>query len=140
MRRREFIGTCGGMLAGSAVIGCASVIARPVTAIEGRVALALADHPELATPNGAIAIQPSGMADPLLVLALGGGRFSVLSPICTHRGCTVEAAGDLLECPCHGSTYSREGTVLIGPAERALARFTATVEGNRLLIDLGRAR
>lgn len=135
--RREFLKLCGCAAAAFAVTGCASVIAKPVTAIDGRIALRLADHPELAQPNGSVAIQPAGMTDPLFVLRSGEG-YSVLSPICTHRGCTVEVAGDRLECPCHGSMYDRQGKVLQGPAERALTKFAATVRGDRLVIELPR--
>jgi Rieske Fe-S protein len=112
---------------------------RPVTATDGRIALTLADHPELAAPNGAVSIQPAGMTDPLLVLRTGPAAYAVVSPICTHRGCTVEVAGDRLECPCHGSTYARDGTLLGGPAERSLTRLAATLQRGRLIIDLGRA-
>jgi Rieske Fe-S protein len=136
--RREFLKLCGCAAAGLAVSGCASVIAKPVTAIDGRIALRLADHPELALPNGSVAIQPAGMSDPLFVLRNGDGSYSVLSPICTHRGCTVEVAGDRLECPSHGSMYDRQGKVLQGPAERALTKFAATVQGDRLVIELPR--
>lgn len=137
--RRRFLGTCTGALAGVAVAGCASVMARPVTTIDGRITLRLSEHPELRVGGGSLTIQPTGLPDPLLVLRVGEGRYAVLSPICTHRGCTVEVAGDRLECPCHGSTYDRQGAVLVGPAERALARFAARVDGDRLVIDLGSA-
>lgn len=134
--RRRFVGVCGGALACAAITGCASLMVRPVTAVDGRVSLALADHPELATPNGAVAIQVAGSTDPLLVLRTGERQYVVLSPICTHRGCTVEVAGDRLECPCHGSQYTREGAVIQGPAERALQRFTVTASERQLVIDL----
>lgn len=138
--RRQFLGTCTGAIAGAALTGCASVMARPVTAIDGRISLALADHPELAARNGAITILPSGTEDPIIVLRTGDRTYAALSAVCTHRGCTVEVAGDRLECPCHGSQYNREGVVLEGPAERALGRFTTTLDGARLIIDLGRGR
>jgi Rieske Fe-S protein len=71
------------------------------------------------------------------VLALGDGAFSALSPICTHLGCTVDIQGARLVCPCHGSTYDREGKVLLGPAERALTRMPARLSADGILtIDL----
>ena len=136
--RREFLGVCTGAVAGLAAGGCASVMTQRVGTIDGRVSFALADYPELRAPGGALTIQPDGLADPLLVLNIGDGKYSVLSPICTHRACTVELAGERLECPCHGSAYDREGRVLNGPAERALTRYAASVQGDRLVIDVGR--
>jgi cytochrome b6-f complex iron-sulfur subunit len=136
--RREFLRLCGCAAAGLAVSGCASVVSRPVTAVDGRISLSLADYPELRERNGSAMIQPQGMTDPLYVLNTGDRAYTVLSPICTHRGCTVEVAGTRLECPCHGSQYDRDGRVLRGPAERALTRFAATVQGDRLVIEVGR--
>ncbi len=50
------------------------------------------------------------------------GRIHTLSPVCTHLGCHVnwnpaEASWD---CPCHGSRFSGEGTLIQGPATRDL--------------------
>jgi Rieske Fe-S protein len=136
MPRREFIALCGG----AAAAACASITARPVDIIDGRVDLRLADHPELAHPDGAIAIQVPGRRAPLFVLRVSDAEYAVLSPICTHRGCTVEVAGDLLECPCHGSMYNRTGGVVRGPAERALTRYPATLQGDRLVIRMEAGR
>ena len=136
--RREFLGVCGGAVACLAAGACASVVAHRVSAVGGRVSLALADHPELQTVGGAITIQPDTMSDPVIVLNSGGGRYTALSPICTHRGCTVERFGAGFKCPCHGSGYDREGRVTNGPAELPLTSFPTTVAGDRLVINLGR--
>jgi len=145
MERRRFVGLCGRAVtfatgAAGAVLSwssCASVAVRPVTPTSGRVRLSLADYPELAAPDGSVMIRPTGWDDPIYVLALGDRRFTALSPICTHRGCTVEIQGARLECPCHGSVYDRDGAVLHGPAERALAQFrTQVTSDGMLVIDL----
>jgi Rieske Fe-S protein len=82
----------------------------------------------LAKDGGVARIQPRGRDTVLYVLAVTGGEFSVLSPICTHRGCTVDVQGTRLVCPCHGSTFDRTGAVLEGPADSPLRRFDARVE------------
>ena len=121
--RRGFIAVCAGGACALATTGCASLATRPVTSVNGVVALQLADYPELTRADGAVRILPDGARDPLLVLARPNGEFTVLSTVCTHRGCAVEAHGEQLVCPCHGSTYDRAGAVLRGPAEQPLRRF-----------------
>jgi Rieske Fe-S protein len=135
--RREFMTTCACLLAGGLVSACASLAARPVPIAGGSIRLALTEHPELTRPDGALKILPTGATDPLYVLRLDDGQFAVISPICTHQGCTVDIQGPRLVCPCHGSTYDREGRVLRGPAQRSLTRFTTTVSDGVLVVDAG---
>jgi cytochrome b6-f complex iron-sulfur subunit len=46
-----------------------------------------------------------------------------LNAVCTHLGCVVpwSAANNKFMCPCHGSQYSPDGTVVRGPAPLPLA-------------------
>ena len=134
--RREFVVACACVIAGGLLSACASLATRPVPVADGRVRLALAEHPELTRVDGSLKILPEGATNPLYVLRLEGGDFAVLSPICTHQGCTVDIQGPRLVCPCHGSTYDREGRVLRGPAPRSLTRVGATVSDGVLVIDL----
>ena len=132
--RREFVVSCAVMSA-ALLAGCASMVTHPVPVAAGRIRVALGQFPELARADGAIKLQPDGMDDPIYLLARADG-FVAVSPICTHRGCTVDVHGERLVCPCHGSTYDREGTVLKGPAQRALTRYTVTRAGDTLTIVL----
>jgi len=133
--RRTFVSACAA-LCGGALLGCVSMVTHPVPVTGGRVRLALSRYPELTRPNGAIKVMPEGHHDPVYVLASGDG-FTALSPICTHRGCTVEVSGARLVCPCHGSTYDREGRVLKGPAEDPLQYYRVTRSGDELVLHLG---
>ncbi len=135
--RREFMTVCA--LGGAALLltGCVALVTHPVPVSDNRVRLPLARYPGLEKPDGAIKILPAGAADPIYVLAgAAGGGFTAVSPICTHRGCTVDVSGARLVCPCHGSTYDRSGQVLRGPAQRALRRFPVTRSGDELVIEL----
>jgi glycine/D-amino acid oxidase-like deaminating enzyme/nitrite reductase/ring-hydroxylating ferredoxin subunit len=52
------------------------------------------------------------------------GEVHAVKLTCTHLGCTVRwnAAETSWDCPCHGSRFSADGTVLNGPAVRPLDR------------------
>lgn len=141
--RRDFMRRATGALAATPLAallaGCAALAARVVPVSEGKLHLALTHYPELETIGGALKLAPAGFETPVYVLTLARGQHAALSPICTHLGCTVEIQGSRIVCPCHGSTYDREGRVLQGPAERALTRYPATLSDGVLVIDL-RAR
>lgn len=52
-----------------------------------------------------------------------------LYKVCTHLDCLFnwdEQAG-VFVCPCHGSTFARDGAYLSGPAPRSLDRFAVRV-------------
>jgi Rieske Fe-S protein len=137
MDRRQFVELALGAALCSAGLGCASMVTHRVAAVDGSVRLDLREHPDLLAAGGSLRVLPDGFEDPVYVLALADGSYAAVSPICTHRGCTVDVQGSLLVCPCHGSTYDREGTVLEGPAERPLRRFETRIgDGDVLLIRL----
>ncbi len=89
----------------------------------GVLKIRLRDHPNLATPQGALRVQPPGMKGPLDILVLPEGGYAAVWPVCTHNGCQVRPEGWELFCPCHGSIFARDGRVLSGPALKPLRRL-----------------
>ena len=57
------------------------------------------------------------------VYADPAGDLLAVSAICTHLGCTVAFNADdsTWDCPCHGSRFAADGTVIQGPAAANLA-------------------
>jgi Rieske Fe-S protein len=51
-----------------------------------------------------------------------GDRLCAVSPVCTHLGCHVawNRAERSWDCPCHGSRFDAQGSVIHGPATRDL--------------------
>ncbi|MGH7693502.1 MAG: ubiquinol-cytochrome c reductase iron-sulfur subunit [Gemmatimonadaceae bacterium] len=134
LRRREFLGLCACVAAGSVLGACASVLVRQVPVSNGRMELPLVQYPELSHAGAALQILPEGETQPLIVIVDADGKHSVISSECTHKGCTVEVQGERIVCPCHGSTYDRKGEVLKGPAQRSLRRYPSRLTSEGVLI------
>lgn len=60
------------------------------------------------------------------------GELDVVSAVCTHAGCIVlwDAAGTHWACPCHGSQFQPDGSLIRGPAEAPLPRRPALGSGH----------
>jgi glycine/D-amino acid oxidase-like deaminating enzyme/nitrite reductase/ring-hydroxylating ferredoxin subunit len=59
------------------------------------------------------------------------GRLLAVSPVCTHLKCIVHwnNAERSWDCPCHGSRFDVDGSVLEGPAATALERIDFDAAG-----------
>ncbi len=67
------------------------------------------------------------------------GSLTAFSPLCTHLGCAYQwraeagpSKNGAFVCPCHGSSFSRTGQVITGPANRPLDRYEVKREGERI--------
>jgi Rieske Fe-S protein len=63
-------------------------------------------------------------------------KVLAFGPQCTHLACAYhwETSQNKFVCPCHGSEFSIDGKVLMGPAARPLDQYQTKIENNRLQI------
>ncbi len=62
------------------------------------------------------------------------GVFDAFVARCTHAGCVLPGVeGDTIKCPCHGSQFALNGTVVRGPAMEPLKPVKVTVKGGLIV-------
>jgi cytochrome b6-f complex iron-sulfur subunit len=66
----------------------------------------------------------------------GEGVYAI-SVICTHLGCIVKSAEGGFECPCHGSRFAGNGSVVKGPAPRPLSWVMVSGSAGDYVVDEG---
>jgi Rieske Fe-S protein len=84
------------------------------------------------SPNSAFIMADGGGDNAAGDLAFAGfvvknqGKVDVFAINCTHLGCSValNETAKSFDCPCHGSRFHLDGTVLHGPAAAPLSHLT----------------
>jgi cytochrome b6-f complex iron-sulfur subunit len=63
------------------------------------------------------------------------GVYAV-SRVCTHLGCIVQPSPSGFDCPCHGSRFAADGSVLKGPAPKPLRWLAvSSLGGGSFVVD-----
>lgn len=132
--RRDFLGLASLWSAGATLLFAAVGMLRlPKAAVVSsrsrkfRVAL-----PESLPPGEPLV--PPGRS--VAVFRDGEGVWAV-STVCTHLGCIVKTSTGGFECPCHGSRFDPQGTVVKGPAPTALPWLAVALDGDTCIVDEG---
>jgi cytochrome b6-f complex iron-sulfur subunit len=104
----------------------------------GAVCLDLTDpaNAALTSPGGALLVDTS--KDTIMLIRMSQVDIVALSAICTHAGCSMnfDASSQEIVCPCHGSVFGEDGSVVHGPANRPLASYTASLDTTANIITL----
>jgi glycine/D-amino acid oxidase-like deaminating enzyme/nitrite reductase/ring-hydroxylating ferredoxin subunit len=90
--------------------------------IKGKMVLVVKEIDELQVDEGAPVVFKGRRAG---AYKEPDGTLHVLDTTCTHLRCEVEwnGAERSWDCPCHGSRFSFDGTILEGPAQEPLKRL-----------------
>jgi menaquinol-cytochrome c reductase iron-sulfur subunit len=67
----------------------------------------------------------------------GQGQLRVLTSVCPHLGCTVPWNKEkrLFICPCHGGTFTMDGTRVSGPSLRGMDTLQTSIDGGQLMVQ-----
>ncbi|MCY4781237.1 Rieske (2Fe-2S) protein [Sphingobacterium sp. UT-1RO-CII-1] len=83
-----------------------------------------------------IIVEHKQLQHPIYVFRFSENEYSALLMRCTHQGAELQAFGDVLECPAHGSEFNNRGIVQNGPANKNLRTFPVISTNNELKISL----
>lgn len=67
-----------------------------------------------------------------------GDEFKALYQVCTHLGCLVRQTEEGFSCPCHGSKFAKDGTLLSSPAPRDMDEFVVEIVDGNVVVDTGK--
>jgi len=158
--RRRFIkfitfGTATSMIAGRLWQREVLAYCNPLSGLkEGVVKVRISDFPALQEDWGSVRLGinpvrpdvepfPDGAFYPFLINRDDAGNFYVVDCECRHASCVVPTYGidpqdpfqmqRGIRCPCHGSLYDIDGTVLEGPTLSPLDAYPFEFDGNDTL-------
>ena len=113
---------------------------------------ALAGEPPGPVPKGALEKTPvdvgpkgdytkDGLNDKFskshrVIMVTNGGKIYAVCSTCTHKNCATKVKDGEINCGCHGSKFTVQGTPTKGPAKVALFRLglSVTDQGN-IVVD-----
>ena len=132
--RRDFLGLAAlGSMTAAFALSIFGMLKLPKAAVSAspakKFSLALPDT----LPVGEAFIPPGRN---VAVFRDGEGVFAI-STVCTHLGCIVKTSPNGFDCPCHGSGFTKDGTVRKGPAPKPLPWLKVSKDGGTITIDEG---
>lgn len=136
MDRKEFLATLGKGAAVAAALYCVGCSANsaaptePAANVDFTLDLGQSAYQVLQSTGGSV------YKDSIIIARVSQTEFVAVSQICTHQGSTIQydSANKRFHCPSHGSNFSLDGSVINGPAGRALVKYNTSLSGNSLRI------
>jgi cytochrome b6-f complex iron-sulfur subunit len=90
-------------------------------------------------PPSLTSAQPYLPAGRSVAIVKEGNNVHAISRICTHLGCIVKPSDAGFDCPCHGSKFATDGSVIKGPAPKGLPWLEVKhLGGDNFVVDEGK--
>lgn len=109
---------------------------------DGKITIDLKRAAELKKPGGALRLEGDDLPMRMLVIRGDDGKFHAFHNRCTHIGHRrldpVPGTGTVQCCSVGKSTYTYDGKKVYGPPTGAIATFKIEVEGDRLIVYVGK--
>jgi cytochrome b6-f complex iron-sulfur subunit len=132
MPRRDFLGLAAlGSMAAAFGLSILGMLKLPKAAVSASPAKKFNVTLPDTLPEGEAFIPPGRN---VAVFRDKEGVFAI-STVCTHLGCIVKTSANGFDCPCHGSGFTKDGTVRKGPAPTPLPWLKVSVAGATLTVD-----
>lgn len=136
MPRRDFLGLAAWWSAAAALLfGFFGAMRLPKAAVLPSPAKKF----KVTLPPSLASAQPYLPAGRSVAIVKEGNSVHAISRICTHLGCIVKPSDAGFDCPCHGSKFAKDGSVIKGPAPKALPWLEVKhLGGDNFLVDEGK--
>ncbi|HUK41169.1 MAG TPA: Rieske 2Fe-2S domain-containing protein [Candidatus Acidoferrales bacterium] len=136
MPRRDFLGLAAWWSAAAALLfGLFGALRLPKAAVLPSPAKKF----KVTLPPSLAAEQPYLPAGRSVAIVKEGNSVHAISRICTHLGCIVKPSDTGFDCPCHGSKFAKDGSVIKGPAPKALPWLEVKhLGGDNFMVDEGK--
>lgn len=145
MQREDFIKTCTAGCLGFSLLaflapGCSST-SMVTGSISGDDLLIPLSEFEIISESKTshrkfIIVHHNKLQYPIYIKRHDNDAYSAHLMRCTHQGTELQAFGDRLQCPAHGSEFDSNGNVTNGPAAKNLRNFQVTIQHDQLKISL----
>jgi cytochrome b6-f complex iron-sulfur subunit len=146
MQRKEFIKTCSGLclvgLGRAAVLsscGSANYYAKH-TEQENKIEVLkkefLIQKKGNAKQREYVLVTSDQLQTPICLYKHSDEDYTALLMLCTHQGCELTVAGQMLNCPCHGSDFDSRGIVQNPPADKNLTSFKVSTDAEKIYIHI----
>lgn len=136
MPRRDFLGLAAWWSAAAALLfGFFGAMRLPKAAVLPSPAKKF----KVTLPPSLTAAQPYLPAGRSVAIVKEGKNVHAISRVCTHLGCIVKLSDTGFDCPCHGSKFAKDGSVIKGPAPKGLPWLEVKhLGGDNFVVDEGK--